>query len=133
MVRFLPDAIVQAIHDDQIRLYGGSYGIRDAGLLASALSMPRATFEGHFLHASIFEMAAAYGFHLSQNQPFIDGNKRVAGMAMFTFLKLNGLEPTASEIAYYEAMMAVANNDMSKEQLARWLQTVVEGTPPAVE
>lgn len=133
MVRFLPDEIVQAIHDDQIRLYGGSYGVRDADLLASALHMPKATFDGHFLHASIFEMAAAYGFHLSQNQPFIDGNKRVAGMTMLTFLKFNGLEPIVSEMAYYQAMMAVANNEMSKEDLAVWLRGAVSGTPPDVE
>jgi len=132
-VRFLPDEIVQAIHDDQIRLYGGSYGVRDEDLLASALNMPKAMFDGQFLHASIFEMAAAYGFHLSQNQPFLDGNKRTAGMAMLTFLKLNGLEPVVSEMDYYEAMMAVANREMSKEQLAAWLRVAVSGTPPEVE
>ncbi len=124
MMRFLPDEIVVAIHDDQIRLYGGLYGVRDQGLLASALAMPKAQFSGQFLHAALFEMAAAYGFHLSQNQPFIDGNKRTAGMAMLTFLKLNGLEPTATEMAYYEVMMAVANREMSKEQLADWLRTL---------
>lgn len=133
MVRFLYQEIVMAIHDDQIRLYGGSFGVRDQGLLSSAISMPRAQFSGQFLHTSIFAMAAAYGFHLSQNHPFIDGNKRTAGMVMLTFLKLNGLEPTASEIEYYEAMMAVANGKINKEQLAGWLQSAVQGTPPVIQ
>ncbi len=121
MIRFLPEAIVIAIHEDQIRLYGGLYGVRDAAALDSALHMPQA------LHAMIFHMAAAYGFHLCQNHPFLDGNKRAAGMAMFTFLRLNGLEPTATESDYYATMMAVATGQMSKEQLATWLQTAVSG------
>src|SRR6266852_6048826 len=124
MIRYLPEAIVLAIHDDQIRLYGGVYGVCDAAGLDSALHTPQAQFDGQFLHSTIFEMAAAYGFHLSQNHPFIDGNKRTAGMAMFTFLRLNGLEPVASELDYYQTMKAVANGEMNKEQLAAWLQTV---------
>jgi len=130
MIRFLPEAIVIAIHDDQVRLYGGSYGVRDAAALDAALHMPQAQFGGEYLHPTIFHMAAAYGFHLSQNHPFLDGNKRAAGMAMFTFLRLNGLEPTATESDYYATMMAVASGQMSKEQLATWLQTAMSGTPP---
>ena len=133
MLRFLPDEVVLAIHDDQIRLYGGSYGVRDEGLLDSAINMPRATFGGQFLHNDIFAMAAAYGFHISENQPFIDGNKRTAGMVMLTFLKLNGLDPVASEMEYYQTIMAVANREMSKEQLAAWLRTAVNETPPDIE
>lgn len=91
--------------------------------------MPQAQFSGEFLHLTIFHMAAAYGFHLCQNHPFLDGNKRAAGMAMFTFLRLNGLEPTTTESDYYATMMAVATGQMSKEQLATWLQTAVSGTP----
>lgn len=133
MVRFLPDGIVIAIHSDQIRLYGGAYGVRDALALDSALHMPQAQFDGKFLHTTVFQMAAAYGFHLSQNHPFIDGNKRAAGMAMFTFLQFNGLTPTATEIGYYQTMMAVASGQMSKEQLADWLSTTTEGIPPDIE
>src|SRR5947209_16274240 len=125
MVRFLPTEIVLAIHDDQIRLYGGVYGVLDD----AALHMPQAQFAGQFLHTTIFHMAAAYGFHLCQNHPFIDGNKRTAGMAMFTFLLLNGLEPVATEVEYYKTMMAVASGQMSKEQLAAWLQEVERGAP----
>lgn len=130
MIRFLSEAIILAIHEDQIRLYGGAYGVRDPGALDSAIHMPQAQFGGQFLHSTIFHMAAAYGFHLCQNHPFIDGNKRVAGMAMFTFLQFNGLEPVALESEYYDVMMAVSTGQMSKEQLTDWLQTVVKGTPP---
>lgn len=132
MARFLSESIVLAIHDDQIRLYGGSYGVRDAADLDAALHMLQAQFSGQFLHTTIFHMAAAYGFHLSQNHPFIDGNKRTAGMVMFTFLQINGLEPIATEVDYYQVMMAVASSQMSKEQLIEWLKTVTQGTPPKI-
>ena len=124
MIRFLPESVVLAIHDDQIRLYGGAYGVRDDAALDGSLYMPKATFDGDFLHPTIFAMAAAYGFHLCQNHPFIDGNKRTAGMVMFTFLQLNGFEPNASEPDYYTVMIAVASGQMSKEQLTDWLQEI---------
>ncbi|MBO0783209.1 MAG: type II toxin-antitoxin system death-on-curing family toxin [Ktedonobacteraceae bacterium] len=133
MIRFLPISLVIAIHDDQVRLYGGSYGLRDQGALEAALAMPQARFGGQFLHGTIFHMAAAYGFHLCQNHPFIDGNKRVAGMTMFAFLQLNGLKPIASEIDYYNTMMAVASGQLNKEQLTNWLPAVVRGSPPSLE
>src|SRR6266851_6838485 len=132
MIRFLSETIVLAIHDDQVRLYGGVYGVQDDARLDAALHMPQAQFGGEFLHPTIFHMAAAYGFHLCQNHPFIDGNKRTAGMIMFTFLRLNGLEPVASELDYYSTMMAVASGQMSKEELVAWVQTVVRGAPPEV-
>src|SRR5579884_1854601 len=112
MVRFLPASLVLAIHDDQIRLYGGRYGVRDTAALDSALHMPQAQFDGHFLHPTIFHMAAAYGFHLSQNHPFVDGNKRTAGMVMLTLLLFNRLQISASEMDYYDVMMAIANGQM---------------------
>ena len=65
-----------AIQADQIRCYGGSPGLRDLGLLRSALAMPETTFEGEFLHGTVFEMAAAYLFHIARNHPFVNGNKR---------------------------------------------------------
>ncbi len=133
MLRFLTESIVLAIHEDQVRLYGGTYGVRDESALDSALHMPQAQFDGQFLHPTIFAMAAAYGYHLSQNHPFLDGNKRTAGMAIFAFLQFNGLEPIATEIEYYQTMMAVANGQMSKTTLADWLQTVTHGKPPNIE
>lgn len=126
MILFLSADIISAIHKDQIDLYGGTHGIRDPNILDAALNLPKVQFEGQFLHSSIFHMAAAYGFHISEGQPFVDGNKRTAGMAMFTFLELNGLEPTATKYDYYYAVMAVANRKMNKEQLADWLQTAID-------
>ncbi len=122
-VRFLPESIILAIHDDQIRLYGGSYGVRDFAALDAAIHMPQAQFKG--LHPTLFHMAADYGFHLSQNHPFLDGNRRAAGMSMFTFLRLNSLNLIATELDYYQTIMAVASGQMSKEQLTAWLQTLV--------
>jgi death-on-curing protein len=130
MVRFLTEAIVLAIHEDQVRLYGGVYGVRDAGALDAALHMPQAQFGGQFLHPTLFHMAAAYGFHLCQNRPFSDGNKRTAGMAMFTFLQLNDRQIIATEIDYYHAMMSIATGQMNKDQLTLWLQKVTEDIPP---
>jgi len=132
MIRFLSEAVVLAIHEDLIRLYGGVYGVRDADALDAALHMPPAQFGGQFLHPTPFHMAAAYGFHLCQNHPFLDGNKRTAGMAMFTFLRLNGLTPIAPEIDYYNTMMAIATGQMSKEQLTAWLEISIEGTVPEI-
>jgi death-on-curing protein len=132
MVRFLPEAVILAIHEDLIRLYGGIYGVRDAAVLDAALHMPQSQFADQFLHPTIFHMAAAYGFHLCQNHPFFDGNKRTAGMAMFTFLQLNGLIPVASEVDYYNTMMSIATGQMNKDQLTIWLQTVTEGVPPEI-
>lgn len=130
MVRFLTEAIVLAIHEDQVRLYGGVYGVRDAAALDAALHMPQAQFGGQFLHPTLFHMAAAYGFHLCQNHPFSDGNKRTAGMAMFTFLQLNDRQIIATEIDYYNAMMSIATGQMNKDQLTLWLQKVTEDISP---
>src|SRR5713226_9584509 len=88
---------VLEIHDQQIERYGGAPGLRDAAGLESAAATPQATFGGEFLHTSIPAMAAAYLFHLCQNHPFIDGNKRVGANAALTFLFMNGWEPTFEE------------------------------------
>jgi death-on-curing protein len=74
------------IHEQQLELYGGQAGVRDQGLLESAIGMPRQTFGGDFVHEDHFSMAAAYAFHIGENQPFIDGNKRTALEACLTFL-----------------------------------------------
>ncbi len=86
---FLTLGEVLEIHRDQIGRYGGAAGIRDLGLLQSALSQPRATFGGEFLHGDLAEMAAAYLFHLVCDHPFVDGNKRVGLVSAIVFLRLN--------------------------------------------
>lgn len=83
----LPDVLLA--HADQIARYGGDPGVRDLGLLESAIAQPQATFGGTFLHGFPFEMAAAYLFHIVQNHPFIDGNKRSGAVAALLFPELN--------------------------------------------
>jgi death on curing protein len=85
---------VLLIHEEQLARYGGGAGIRDAGLLDSALGTPRATFGGDLVHEDLFAMAAAHAFHLAQNQPFVDGNKRTGLLAALVFLDLNGIVVT---------------------------------------
>ncbi|MFL5293347.1 MAG: type II toxin-antitoxin system death-on-curing family toxin [Myxococcales bacterium] len=86
---FLDVDDVLALHERQIAEFGGSPGIRDLGLLESAVAMPQATFGGGFVHDSPFAQAAAYAFHIAQNEPFIDGNKRTGLGAALVFLRLN--------------------------------------------
>lgn len=113
---------VLALHADQIERYGGSQGIRDMGLLESALAVPAATFGGQFLHGSLHEMAAAYLFHLTQNHPFIDGNKRVGLMAMLAFLGLNDLRLAARENELVTLVLGVAAGRVSKAEVAVFVQ-----------
>ena len=88
---FLTLAEIVAIHSDQIARYGGRAGIRDMALLESATAQPSAGFGGHYFHRDLHEMAAAYAFHLCQNHPFFDGNKRVAIASALVFLRMNDI------------------------------------------
>ena len=88
---------VLEIHQQQIDRYGGAPGIRDQGTLESALAQPLTSFDGHYLHASIPAMAAAYLFHICRNHPFLDGNKRAGANAAITFLLLNDWDPVLDE------------------------------------
>ena len=109
---------VLGLHDDQIRLFGGSGGIRDLGLLQSAIGNAQATFSGQFLQETLFEMAAAYLYGICRNHPFIDGNKRTAADAALTFLDLNGIEINATEDDLYDLVLAVAEGRISKAVVA---------------
>ncbi len=120
--KFIPDEIVLVIHQDQLRRYGGAAGLRDKRLLASALAQPKITAAGKYLHKSIFDKAAAYGFHVCRNHPFVDGNKRVAFILMVIFLDHNGWALTASEEESYAAMMTLAEGKLTKAALSRWLK-----------
>ena len=113
---------VLAIHADQVSRYGGTGGIRDVGLLQSALAMPRASFDGQFLHGSIHEMAAAYLFHLVQNHPFIDGNKRIGLAAAIGFLGINDLWLDADETELTEFVLRVARGELEKSDVAVFLR-----------
>lgn len=110
------------MHALVVELYGGSPGIRDEGLLASALAQAETSFDGHYLHGDVYEMAAAYCVHLAQNHPFIDGNKRVALAVMLVFLELNGRPLNVEPASLYAVMIAVASGSMSRAALAAWLR-----------
>ncbi len=121
-ITFLSLAEVLEIHQDQIVRYGGETGTRDLGLLQSALATPASTFGDSFLHTDIFEMAAAYLFHIVQNHPFVDGNKRVGAVAAIVFLALNGQELQAPKNALYELVMSVARGERTKSETATFLR-----------
>src|SRR5437660_1772537 len=120
--RFLTLEEVIEIHADQIERYGGSPGIRDKDLLQSAVAVPESGFGEHYLHTDLFEMAAAYLFHLVKDHPFVDGNKRVGAMAAFTFLKLNGLTLTAKDTQFESIILTVAQSKMGKAGVAEFLR-----------
>lgn len=112
---------VLSLHAEQIRLFGGSSGIRDLGLLQSAVGNVEATFDGAFLHDTLFAMAAAYLYGICRNHPFIDGNKRTAAAAALTFLEMNGVEVDAEEDAFYELVIGVAEGRVSKAAVTVFL------------
>ena len=110
---------VLGLHDRQIARYGGSAGVRDLGLLQSALAMPRASFGGVFAHADLYEMAAAYLFHLAKNHPFVDGNKRTAAYAAAVFLELNGWHLGYTGKSYDDLVVRVAAEEGGRDGLVR--------------
>lgn len=126
-VEFLDVADVMAFHATQLARYGGLEGVRDAGLLASAVAMPRATFDGEFLHDGVFSMAAAYAFHIAENQPFVDGNKRAALMAALVFLELNGVAVADPTGRLHGAMIDLSARRLDKAGLAALLGELAAG------
>ena len=121
-MQFLGLQEVLEIHRDQVTRYGGTAGIRDLDLLKSALGMPGATFNGEFLHTDVYEMAAAYLFHLVKNHPFLDGNKRVGAVAALVFLTLNGHDFQAPEDNLAETVLAVARGEIGKSEVTVFLR-----------
>lgn len=119
---FLTLPEVLEIHQNQTNLYGGDPGIRDMGLLQSAIGMPSATYGGEFLHTDIFEMAAAYLFHLVKNHPFVDGNKRVGAVSALVFLVLNGFELDVPEDEFADIVLDVAQGKIDKAQVTVFLK-----------
>jgi death-on-curing protein len=119
---FLDVEDVLLIHEEELPRYGGSPGIRDRGLLESAVAMPRATAGGEFAHEDLFAMAAAYAFHIAQNQPFVDGNKRTGLLAALVFLDLNGLQIADPKGRLYDAMISIAERRLDKAGMARLLR-----------
>jgi death-on-curing protein len=119
---FLSLSDVVDIHTDQTERYGGATGIRDIGLLESAMGMPMAGFGGQYLHSDIFEMAAAYLYHIVSNHPFVDANKRTGAVTALVFLKLNGHELDCSEDELEELVLGVAQGAQERHEIARFLR-----------
>jgi death-on-curing protein len=109
---------VLGIHADLIRGYGGSGGLRDLKLLRSAIAMPETTFDGEYLHPSVFEMAAAYLFHLARKHPFVDGNKRTALMCALVFLGLKDQRLQVESDDLYSLVNGVAAGEVDKAQVS---------------
>jgi death-on-curing protein len=119
---FLTVAEVEQIHAEQLRLFGGLDGIRDRAVLEAAVAVPSSSFGGEFLHEGIFQMAAAYAYHIAENQPFIDGNKRTALNAALLFLGLHEWDIADPDGQLYEGMIGIAERRVTKSDFALLLE-----------
>jgi len=127
MTQFLTQEEVLLAHEKQIARFGGSSGIRDMRLLESALAMPKASLGGTFLHADHYAMAAAYFFHIVNNHPFVDGNKRTGTVAALTFLDLNGYwfnkrDDSDLDAALESLVLSVACGETGKDEIAAFFR-----------
>ena len=123
---FLDLQEVLEIHRDQIERYGGSPEIRDLALLRSAIAMPQAGIAGTYLHGDYFEMAAAYLFHIIQNHPFVDGNKRTGVVAALVFLDMNDIQIQVDEKLLEKMVWSVAKGEIGKESIAKFFRGHVQ-------
>ncbi len=121
-MRYLSLGEVVRLHHMLLEQSGGASGLRDLGLLDSALAQPRATFDGRDLHATLIDKAAALCASLVHNHPFVDGNKRVGHAAMATFLILNGVDISASTDEQEQLILDVAAGRRRREDVAAWLR-----------
>lgn len=121
---FLTLAEAVAIHRDQVDRYGGRGGVRDIGLLESALAAPAASAGGEYAHADLFAMAAAYAYHIVKNHPFVDGNKRAGLACALVFLELNRISVRDPAGRLYDAVMELAAGTGGKEQFAALLRAL---------
>ena len=121
---FLEVDDVLEIHADQLEVYGGGAGLRDRGLLESAVAQPQASFGGELAHEGLFAMAAAYLFHIVKNHPFVDGNKRTGLLAAIVFLDVNGIGIEHPSDALYELTMGVAEGRIDKPAVAIELERI---------
>lgn len=124
--RFLSPDDIFVIHEEQLEAFGGLHGLRDRGLLESAVMTPQASFGGEYLHSFPFEMAAAYAFHIAENQPFLDGNKRTALSAAMVFLMDHGYEFTGEDdLTLYKAMISISDRTLDKYGFADLLKVML--------
>jgi death on curing protein len=117
---WLPEAFFLAIHGEQLAIFGGGSGVRDLAHLRSALDRPRNRWT--YGEIDFAALAAAYGFDLSKNHPFVDGNKRIAFLSMFTFLGLNDRSLMATEPDATVIMLALASGQVTEDELVVWVR-----------
>ena len=117
---WLTAAMIVAIHDEQLAIHGGSAGLRDNGLLESALDRPRNKWA--YEQEALPELAAAYGYGIARNHPFVDGNKRTALLAIYTFLGVNDVDFIVPEADAAAIILSLAAGEVSEESLARWIR-----------
>ncbi len=115
---FLELGEILLIHQDQLERYGGATGMRDIGLLQSAVAIPKAGIADRYLHEDIFEMAAAYLYHIVRDHPFVDGNKRSGAVAALVFLAMNDVEITVEEEELENMVRSVAEGSTTKYEIA---------------
>ncbi len=127
-MRYLTLSEVLEIYSRVMQHSGGTVGIHDLGALESAVAQPRMTFGGTDLYPTIVEKAAALGFSLIQNHPFVDGNKRTAHAAMETFLVLNGYEILAMIDEQEQVILKVASGEIGRDAFTDWLRAHIEQT-----
>ena len=125
-IHFLSPEDVLKLHEMQLAHYGGAPGIRDPGLLESAVMMPQASFDGQYVHEGIYKMAAAYAFHLAENQPFVDGNKRTALATALVFLDWHQVEIEDPGEELYDSMISLAQKKLDKDGLARLFERLAK-------
>ncbi len=109
------------MHSETVKATGGSDGIRDMGLLNSAVNAPFQSFGGYDVYPTIYEKAARLGFRLAQNHAFIDGNKRIVALVTLVFLRLNGVDINCTEAELISMFMSIAASEITFEDLADWL------------
>jgi death-on-curing protein len=122
MTKFFTAEQVIELHDAFLEDHGGLHGFRDKGLLFSAVEMPRASMFGEYLHKTIYDKASAYLFHIVQNHPFNDGNKRTGALTTILFLEENGVKIIFSDKNYEELVVAVAQEQKNKKEIAYFLE-----------
>ena len=118
--KWLTLVMAVAIHDEQLAVHGGSPGLRDAGMLESALDRPRNKWG--YEAADLPELAAAYAYAISRNRPFVDGNKRTSLLALYTFLGINGVDFVVPEAMAAAMILSLAAGEVSEESLTRWIR-----------
>lgn len=124
MIFLTVEQVIQ-IHDDLVNQYGGLHGIRDMGLLISAIEMPKASMFGEYLHESIYDKASAYMFHIVCNHAFLDGNKRTGAACTLIFLHQNGISKDYDKVSFEEMTCKVAQNLITKNQISEYLKSLI--------